>query len=238
MRVGALLLTCEHGGNRVPREFALLFAGAKARRALKGHRGYDIGALPVARALARELRVELLYSTTTRLLIEPNRSVGHAQLFSEFSRTLDPDARGFVVERHYTPHRERVVAAVETRSSNCGLVCHIGVHSFVPVLHGVTRSADIGLLYDPARRYESAICATWKQALARCDAGLRVRRNYPYRGTADGLTTALRRRYPAERYVGIELEMNQRLLAGGSSACRRVIRAIRTSLSEVLQAQF
>jgi predicted N-formylglutamate amidohydrolase len=112
------------------------------------------------------------------------------------------------------------------------------VHSFVPVLRGVKRTADIGLLYDPARRYESAVCTTWKRAFERCDPGLRVRRNYPYLGTADGLTTSLRRRFPADRYVGIELEMNQKLLAGESSSRRRITRTIQASLAEVLQAQF
>jgi hypothetical protein len=39
-----------------------------------------------------------------------------------------------------------------------------------------------------------------------------VRRNYPYRGTADGFTTYLRRQFSARKYLGIELEVNQSLL--------------------------
>jgi predicted N-formylglutamate amidohydrolase len=238
MKIGALLLTCEHGGNRVPREYAYLFAGAKARRALAGHPGCDLGALPLARALARDLDAGLVYWTTTRLLVEPNRSPGHPGLFSEFSRRLDPAARKAVLERYYAPHRERVLAAVESRCANVGLVCHVGVHSFTPVLGGRRRTADIGLLYDPARRYEAAVCAVWQRALLRCDPTLHVRRNYPYRGDADGLTTALRRRFPADRYIGIELETNQVLLAGAGPPRRRVTQAITASLKEVLQTSF
>jgi hypothetical protein len=43
-----------------------------------------------------------------------------------------------------------------------------------------------------------------------------VRRNYPYAGKGDGLTAHLRLRFPARAYVGIELEVNQKIvLAAG-----------------------
>ena len=38
---------------------------------------------------------------------------------------------------------------------------------------------------------------------------LRVRRNYPYVGYADGLTTYLRTRFAAKLYAGLEIEINQ-----------------------------
>jgi len=45
---------------------------------------------------------------------------------------------------------------------------------------------------------------------------LRVRRNYPYAGKGDGLTSHLRLHFPPRAYVGIELEVNQSIvLAGG-----------------------
>jgi hypothetical protein len=50
-----------------------------------------------------------------------------------------------------------------------------------------------------------------------------VRRNAPYRGDSDGLTSALRRERSAERYLGIELELNQRLIA--TAAQRRAVAA-------------
>lgn len=55
---------------------------------------------------------------------------------------------------------------------------------------------------------------------------MRVRRNYPYAGKADGLTSHLRQRFPSNVYAGIEVEVNQRfVLAGGRSwsALRRVL---------------
>jgi hypothetical protein len=46
------------------------------------------------------------------------------------------------------------------------------------------------------------------------DPALRVRRNSPYPGSIDDLCTWLRWRHPTDRYVGVELEINQALLAG------------------------
>ena len=40
----------------------------------------------------------------------------------------------------------------------------------------------------------------------------RVRRNYPYAGKGDGLTSHLRRQFPPRAYVGIELEVNQAIV--------------------------
>ena len=75
------------------------------------------------------------------------------------------------------------------------------------------RDFDVGLLYDPAREAEVGLAAQWARAM-RSGGSVRVRRNRPYRGTADGLTTTLRRRF-GPRYLGIELELNQVHWDGG-----------------------
>ena len=70
------------------------------------------------------------------------------------------------------------------------------------------------------------LCARWKASLAAFAPGLRVRRNYPYAGKGDGLTSHLRLRFPSNAYVGIELEINQRivLVAGPRwTALRRLL---------------
>jgi hypothetical protein len=51
----------------------------------------------------------------------------------------------------------------------------------------------------------------WLHALHWEAPHLRVKKNYPYRGWTDGLTTTLREQFPAKRYVGLELEVNQAL---------------------------
>jgi predicted N-formylglutamate amidohydrolase len=202
-----LLLSCEHGGNRIPRRWAALFADHDA--ALRSHRGYDIGAARVAELVARALAAPLFVARTSRLLVDLNRSPSHPRRFSAITRVLDEDERERIEREHYTPHRTAVESAIVDSLRRSSRVVHVAVHSFTPVLDGVERRADLGLLYDPRRAGERALAAAWRVSLERDAPACVVRRNYPYRGVADGFTTALRRVHPASRYVGIELEMNQ-----------------------------
>jgi len=91
-------------------------------------------------------------------------------------------------------------------------VIHISSHSFTPELDGDVRRADVGLLYHPGRTGEVALAARWKTALEKAAPEFRVRRNYPYAGKGDGLTSHLRLRLPPAAYVGIELEVNQKIV--------------------------
>lgn len=200
------LFTCEHGGRTVPQEYTPLFAGAEA--VLGSHRGWDPGALLAFEALAPELADAAFAATTTRLLVDLNRSPRHPKLLSEFTRHLPAQARHDIVARWWTPWRAAVRDQVVTWRDAGYRVRHVSVHSFTPVLDGVARNADIGLLYDPARLPERDWCRHWRELLEA--RGWRVRLNYPYRGTADGHTTALRRQFPSG-YAGVELELNQAL---------------------------
>lgn len=209
----SFLFTCEHGGNRVPEECRHLFHGAES--VLASHRGYDPGALGLAEKLSRAFDAPLVGATTTRLLVDLNRTEGHPAVFSEFTRGLPEAERRSLLERHHRPHWARVQEHLLELLSR-GRVIHVGVHSFTPVLGDQVRTAEVGLLYDPRRSPERNLCARWKPLLEARAPGMRVRRNYPYRGDSDGLTTALRRRHPEARYLGIELELNHGLLADRS----------------------
>jgi hypothetical protein len=89
------------------------------------------------------------------------------------------------------------------------------------------------LLYDPARDGERELCARWKHALAALAPTLRVRRNYPYEGKADGFTSHLRLRFDRPEYVGIELEINQGIVATGGRCWTGLRRALIDSLRTV-----
>ena len=145
---------------------------------------------------------------------------------------LQDDARNRILDEHYRPYRDDVEAAGDAIIDADARIVHVSVHSFTPVLDGKTRRADIGLLYDPRRTREAALCNRWIAALGVALPDLEVRRNYPYRGDADGLTTALRGRYRAADYVGIEVELNQRLV-GRPGVFRRVSAAICQTIAGV-----
>ena len=228
MKSPSLIVTCEHGGHGVPRAYAALFAGHEAT--LDSHRGWDPGALPLARQLASALDAPLYASTTTRLLVDLNRSLGHRQLFSEFSRGLAPAERRQIIDRYYRPHRDIVEGEVAHRVARLEPVVHIASHSFTPVLAGVVRRADVAWLYDPRRAGEVSLSTRWMAAFAQVAPGLQLRRNDPYRGRGDGLASLLRKRYADAAYVGIELEVNQRFVAQGG----KVWTALRVALVESL----
>lgn len=212
-----IILTCEHAGARVPRQYARLFRSRAGRQALASHRGFDLGALDVARSLARRFRWPLYACRTTRLLVDVNRSIGHRHLHSEFAARLDPAARTWLLARIYRPHRRRVSRAIAGAVASGHRVLHLGIHTFAPIRDGIARHTDIGLLYDPARAWERGLSAHWRALVARRAPAVRVRRNYPYLGRADGLTTTLRRQFADGEYAGLEVEINQALTASGTT---------------------
>ena len=224
----AFIISCEHGGNAVPADYAPLFLGHEAL--LQTHRGWDLGALVLARQLAAAVNAPLFAATTTRLLIDLNRSIGHRQLHSEATRSLPLATRRCIVAVHYQPYRDAVEGEVARLIAAGQRVMHIASHSFTPQLHGVVRRADVGWLYDPRRAGEGAFALQWLTAFGRLRPDLTLRRNYPYQGKGDGLTALLRKRHTASQYLGMELEVNQRVVGEGGAAwtalCAGVTRAL------------
>jgi len=227
-----LVVSCEHGGNRVPGPYARLFAGHE--RALASHRGWDPGALWLARRLAHAFAAALHATTVTRLLVDTNRSEHHPRLFSPWSAVLSGAERNSVLERHYRAHRAALERRLRRLTRAGTPVLHLAVHSFTPHWQGRLRRCDIGLLYDPRRQSERSLCQHWQALLRAQSPELRVRRNFPYRGAADGLTTHLRRALPARTYLGIELELNQRVIARAGAPRRRLAEQIESSLRALL----
>jgi predicted N-formylglutamate amidohydrolase len=223
------IITCEHGGNRIPAPYRRLFRGQRAL--LDSHRGYDPGSLVMAKALASAFGAPLAASTVSRLLIDLNRSIGHPQLFSAMTRAAPAQTQAQIVEQHYRPYRTQVERLVGQAVARGHRVIHLSSHSFTAELDGKVRSADVGLLYHPRRHVEAEVCARWKESLVALASDLRVRRNYPYAGKGDGLTSHLRLRFAQSDYVGIELEINQGIVF----AAGRRWTALRRKLIDSLQ---
>jgi predicted N-formylglutamate amidohydrolase len=195
----------------VPAQYAALFAAAAP--VLDSHRGLDYGALEVARAFGARVGVEPITATTTRLVVDLNRSPYHKNLFSEYTRSLDREQRAAALARHYWPYRRKAEQFVERCVRAGSFVLHVSSHSFTPELAGRVRNCDIGFLYDPRRKSEVRFIDAWDAAVRARAPELVARRNYPYKGISDSLVTHLRRRYPDRAYAGIELEVNQKHVA-------------------------
>ncbi|MBL8889918.1 MAG: N-formylglutamate amidohydrolase [Planctomycetaceae bacterium] len=228
----ALVLSCEHATAAVPARFRSLFQGQQ--EVLQSHRGWDPGTLDLGKKLASRFQVPLFATKVSRLLIEVNRSLHHRRLFSEFTDSLSAATKQQLIGQYYVPHRTAIERDVRNRMKSGRRVLHVSLHSFTGVWEGVPRTADLGLLYDPQRASERALCDDWKRLLDQKLPHLTVRRNYPYLGRADGLTTALRKLFPATRYMGIELEINQKYPSAGPE-WSKIARAVEATLAELLK---
>ncbi len=209
----AFVVSCEHASRAIPRPLGDLGLPAAV---LRSHRAFDRGALGVARLLAKGLRVPLHAGTWSRLVVDLNRSADNPGVVPrsvDGRRIPGNDLTAAQCRRRvrdlWRPYRAEVQRAIAAVGPAC--VLHLSVHSFTPELHGVVRANDIGLLCDPSRPREVAFCMQLQQELRA--RGFEVRRNFPYFGTTDGFTSYVRQRMPAARYLGIEIECNQRVVA-------------------------
>jgi len=205
-----IVLTCEHAGNEVPKKLRSFFKGSSKLR--ESHRGWDFGALAVAKIVQRNLNTCLFYSKTTRLVVDLNRSVENPTLFSKFITPLDEKMRFHILSMHYHPYRKMVKSYIlrKLAAERKTRIAHFSIHSFTPVLKGKIRTCEIGLLYDPKFKFEEQLAERLRLELRQRFPDLRIKMNYPYRGDGDGQTTILRNDLPKGRYAGIEIEMNKK----------------------------
>ena len=218
------MLTCEHASNRLP----AAFKEDVPAEILKTHRAYDIGALQVFRKLVKFAKPEFFCEGKfSRLFVDLNRTITNTSAFNEFHKVLAArdrvaaDKIKRAATAYWTEYREKIEAFVKSSLDSAGPppdhsadadIVHLGIHSFTPVLDGNVRNTDIGILYDPARPLERAYAQVIKDEIKRLYPAMKVRFNYPYKGSSDGLTTTLRKKF-GPRYVGIEIEINQKLLS-------------------------
>ena len=205
-----LMLTCEHASNRLP----AAFKKAVPADVLKTHRAYDIGALLVFRKLVRFAKPEFhCEGKFSRLFVDLNRTITNKSAFSEYYEALESRDKAAAEKAraqataYWKEYRDNVEKFVVNNKGT--EIVHLGIHSFTPVLNGKVRNTDIGILYDPARPQERAYANVIKDEIKRLYPAMKVRFNYPYKGSSDGLTTTLRKKF-GPRYVGIEIEINQK----------------------------
>lgn len=225
------IISCEHAGNQVPEEYQSLFEGAA--EILSSHRGWDPGALELAEKIAEKTGSELFSYPYTRLFIEPNRSIGHPILFSEFSRTLTKIEKQEIIKKFYQPYREKIIETIRKIAVHDIPVIHISVHTFTPVFKEKERDFEIGLLYDPKKNHEKNVCQLWRSILKQTVPDYRIRMNRPYKGASDGFTTYLRKIFHKNEtfYIGIELEINQKLLFNNNGTWNHLCTKVGESLS-------
>ena len=219
----ALMITCEHASNALPDFVLRAFRDSDGipDDVLASHRGYDIGAYKIFSILVKRLKPDFhSASKFSRLVVDMNRSSTSKSFYSEYTSSLPNTVKARMLSL-WEKYREKIESFVagkipekqrKTGKDAPPKVIHLGIHSFTPVLNDVERDADVGILYDPSRPAEARIAENLIKSIRERAPWLKIRKNYPYLGKSDGLTTTLRQKFgPA--YAGLEIEINQKLLS-------------------------
>jgi predicted N-formylglutamate amidohydrolase len=188
---GRAVLTCDHASAYVPRRLGSLGLEPKDRMR---HIAWDIGAAGVARGLSRHLDAPLILAGYSRLVVDCNRPLRVADIFTERSEdTPIPGNIGISVGEKadraavfYWPYHDALHRLIESRMMAGVVPVLICVHSFTPVYRGVSRRWHVGVHY----RLDSRLAALALAGL-RHDPELIVGENEPYGVSLDEDYTAL-----------------------------------------------
>ncbi len=183
-----VLLLCDHATRFIPR--ALKSLGLDEAQ-LTRHIAWDIGIAEVTRHLARRLDAPAVTSHFSRLIVDPNRLLDNPTLIPEISdgtvvpgnRELDEAQRQARIDTFFRPYHEAVAGQIDAmmaggRGDGRAPVL-VSMHSFTPIMHGLQRPWEIGILWNRDPRLPQPLMDR-----LRAD-GLTVGDNEPYSG-ADG----------------------------------------------------
>jgi predicted N-formylglutamate amidohydrolase len=232
MKPTILVISCEHAVNTIPKQYISLFR--HHMQILNTHQAFDHGALIIAETIKNHFKCELIASTVSRLLIDTNRSLTNPHCFSTFTQHLSLIEKQQLINAYYNSYRAQIQFIINQYIAQHKQILHLSIHSFTPKLNGIVRNAGIGLLYNPQRHGEKEVCREWSEILKNTIPTYRTRMNYPYRGSNDGFTSFLRKIYPENDYLGIELEINQDLIKNVNLQ-QEITNILISSLNSLLQ---
>lgn len=175
------------------------------------HQVFDSGSLAIAEELANKLKCPLVVGTHSRLAVDLNRSIGNPFQFCPIVYDLSETQKAQLLNELFLPFREEATQLIEGAIGEAQAVVHLSIHSFTKTWEGRKRSVDLGILFDDQRPIETKFCKALIKLLKIVLPELNIQANEPYHGREDGHTTALRKQYPHNRYIGIELEFSQDL---------------------------
>jgi predicted N-formylglutamate amidohydrolase len=178
-----VLLVCDHASCRFPESLGDMGLDPFARRC---HLAIDIGAGSLTECLSDSLGITAVLAQYSRLVIDCNRELLDPGAFLEYgdgilvpgNRNLsmaDKDARA---EAIYWPYHKAVDQQIERLRSIGPPPAFISMHSFTPVMNGVSRPWQVGILWDKDTRLSDIFIEEFRAA------GFVTGDNEPYSGKA------------------------------------------------------
>lgn len=225
------LLIGDHAGSAIPTPLGDLGLTAVDRGR---HIAIDIGVYGMGHALAELLDAPFLHQHYSRLVIDCNRDPDLPDAIpalSDGSRIggnegLDAAARAARIAAIHTPYHAAIAALIAERQAAGRDTILLSLHSFTPVMGGIARPWEVGVLYWQGRTdFAQAMLAALRE-----DATLTVGDNAPYQMDATDYTVP-RHAFPhGLRYA--EMEVRQDLIgdaAGQHEWAERLARTARTA---------
>lgn len=178
-----LLLVCDHASCRFPQALGNMGLDPFARRC---HLAIDIGAGKLTENLAKSLGVTAVINQYSRLIVDCNRQLMDPGAFLEYgdgivvpgNRNLsqaDKDARANAI---YWPYHQAIDEQIKRIRTVAPDPAFISIHSFTPVLNGISRAVQMGVLWDEDPRISDIFLEDFRAA------GFLTGDNEPYSGRA------------------------------------------------------
>jgi predicted N-formylglutamate amidohydrolase len=178
-----ILLVCDHASCRIPGTLGDMGLDPFARRC---HLAIDIGAGNLTEQLARSLGVTAVVAQYSRLVVDCNRELMDPGAFLEYgdgilvpgNRNLtqaDKDARANAI---YWPYHDAIDKQIQRLRALGPPPAFISIHSFTPVLNGVSHDVEMGVLWDKDARLSDVFIEEFRAA------GFLTGDNVPYSGMA------------------------------------------------------
>ena len=178
-----VLLICDHASCRFPQALGDMGLDPFARRC---HLAIDIGAGKLTEKIAKSLGFTAVIAQYSRLVIACNRQLMDPGAFLEYgdgivvpgNRNLtqaDKDARADAI---YWPYHNAIEDQITRLRAVGPAPAFISIHSFTPVLNGVARDVQMGVLWDKDSRLSDIFLEDFRAA------GFTTGDNEPYSGRA------------------------------------------------------
>jgi predicted N-formylglutamate amidohydrolase len=202
-----LVLLCEHASSHIPPEFKNL---GLPRSVVESHIGYDPGSIDLAEYIARHFECKLFSGSTSRLLIDLNRSFEDKDIIpkSRWNITipLNVNIENDEKEKRYTYYNQfhqGVKTYLEKLSMEGKEPIILSIHSFSPEFIASfeqSTAVDCGLLFNEDERLADSFYKIFQ------NTEFNVKKNQPYNlkeyKTGGVIEHGEKNHYP---YLGLEL---------------------------------
>ena len=227
-----MLLVCDHASRRFPKALGGMGLDPFARRC---HLAWDIGAGPLTECLASSLGVTAVLAQYSRLVVDCNRDLFDPGAFLEFAdgvvipgnRNLNQAQKDQRASELYWPYHYAIDVELKRLAACDYPTGFFAIHSFTPVMNGISRDVEIGILWDADRSTAEILLEGFRKA------GFKVGDNEPYSGKApQDFTIDHHAEDAGLPHVGIEIRQDLIDDDAGVQAIASVLHAIMKPIVE------